>query len=128
MNTTQNPDTMNNKAVVKQVIDAFLSSDIETALSHMTEDVQMGWPGFFDLAPGKESIRKFFSNVPEMVSSTIDDLIEEGNTVVGLGSVTSREDGTLKNSFFSDVYTLENGKIKAIKSYMVFEQKEQQTA
>lgn len=117
---------MKNKEVVKQVVDAFLNSDIEAVLLHMTEDVKMGWPGFFDLAPGKEAIREFFKTVPEMTSSGIEDIIEEGNKVAATGSVTSKEeDGTLKNSFFCDVYELENGKVKSIKSYMVFEQKEE---
>ena len=117
---------MKNKEVVKHVVDAMLNSDIEAALSHMTEDVKMGWPGFFDLAPGKDAIREFFKDVPEMASSGIEDIIEEGNKVAATGSVTSKEkDGTLKNSFFCDVYELENGKIKTVKSYMVFEQKEQ---
>lgn len=116
---------MKNKDVVKNVVEAFLDADIETVLSYMTEDVKMGWPGFFDLAPGKNAIREFFKNVPEMTSSGIEDIIEEGNKVAATGSVTSKEkDGILKNSFFCDVYELENGKVKSIKSYMVFEQKE----
>ncbi len=51
---------MNNKEIVKQVIDAFLNQDVEKALSFMSEDVKMGWPGFFDLEPGKEAVGKFF--------------------------------------------------------------------
>lgn len=117
---------MKNKAIVQQVVDAFFAADIEKAMLHMNDDVKMGWPGFFDLAPGKEAIRAFFKNVPEMVSSSIEDIIEEGNKVAATGSVTSRqEDGSLKNSFFCDVYELENDKIKSIKSYIVFEQKKE---
>ena len=117
---------MKNKEVVQQVIQAFLDSDVEKALSYMTADVKMGWPGFFDLAPGKNAIREFFANIPEMVSSTIGDFIEEGNKVAGTGTVTSRgEDGSLKKSFFCDVYELQDGKVKEIKSYMVFEQKQE---
>lgn len=113
---------MENKAIVKQVIQAFLDADTEKALSYMTEDVKMGWPGFFDLAPGKDAIRDFFKDVPEMISSEIGTLIGEGNIVVGTGKVTARhENGEIKNSFFSDVYKLEDGKVKEIKSYMVFE-------
>ncbi|QEC53903.1 ketosteroid isomerase-like protein [Anseongella ginsenosidimutans] len=114
---------MNNKETVKKVVDAFLAADLETALSYMTEDVKMGWPGFFNLAPGKDAIREFFKSVPEMTSSGIEDIIEEGNKVAATGSVTSKEkDGSLKNSYFCDVYELENGKVREIKSYMVFEQ------
>lgn len=47
---------MNNKEIVKQVIDAFLNQEIEKALSFMSEDVNMGWPGYFHLEPGKEAL------------------------------------------------------------------------
>lgn len=117
---------MKNKEIVKQVIQAFLDADIEKAVSYMADDVKMGWPGFFDLNPGKDAIREFFKNVPEMVSGSVNDLIEEGDKVAGTGMVTSKDqDGTLKNSFFCDVYKLESGKVKEIKSYMVFEQKKE---
>lgn len=114
---------MKNKEIVRQVMKAFIGHDVEKALSYMTEDIKMGWPGFFDLKPGKDAIREFYQNVPQMISSKTGEFIEEGNTVVGTGMVTAKhEDGSLKNSFFADVYTLEDGKVKEIKSYMVFEQ------
>lgn len=118
---------MDNKEIVKKAISAFLTSDIEAALELMADDIKMGWPGFFDLEPGKESIREFFKSVPELISSEVYSLIAEGNKVAGNGMVVSREEnGSVKNSFFCDVYQLENGKIKEIKSYMVFEQKPEQ--
>jgi len=46
---------MTNKEIVKEAVAAFVDSDIEKALSYMTEDVEMGWPGFFNLAPGKKA-------------------------------------------------------------------------
>lgn len=114
---------MTNKEIVQQVIQAFLDSDIEKALSHMTEDVHMSWPGYFDLEPGKDSIREFFKTVPETLESVTEDFIAEGEKVIGTGYVISRhDDGQIRKSLFSDVYTLETGKVKAIKSYMVFEQ------
>lgn len=116
---------MRNKEIVKQVIDAFLKHDVERALSFMTDDVRMSWPGFFDLDPGKDAIREFHKDVPEMVSSKTGEFIEEGDSVVGTGTITTKhDDGSYKNCFFCDVYKLEKGKVKEIKSYMVFEQKE----
>ena len=115
---------MNNKTIVTKVANAFLAKDIETVLLYMTDDVQMGWPGYFDLAPGKEAVRQFISNVPELVAGQVGDMVEEGNKVAATGTVTSREkDGTQKNSFFTDWYEIEGGKVKSIRSYMVFEQK-----
>ena len=96
---------MNNKETVRKVIHAFINQDVESVLSHATEDIQMGWPGYFDLESGKEAVRKFFSKVPEVISSRIGELIEEGDTVVGTGEITSREaDGSLKKSFFCDTH------------------------
>lgn len=117
---------MTNKEIVKKVVDAFLATDLETVLSHMTEDVQMGWPGFFDLKPGKQAIREFFKDIPEMISSGIEDIIEEGNKVAATGAISSKfANGEIKNSFFCDIYTLEAGLVKSIKSYMVFEEKKE---
>jgi len=113
---------MTNKEIVKEAVAAFVDSDIEKALSYMTEDVEMGWPGFFNLAPGKKAIREFMKDVPEMTSDGIEDLIADGDQVAATGSVLSRhKDGSIRKSFFCDVYGLQHGKIKAIKSYMVFE-------
>ena len=114
---------MNNKEIVREVVQAYLDADMEKVLSHMTDDVQVGWPGFFDLEPGKDAVRKFFADIPEIVSGSIESLIADGDTVAGTRRVTARhKDGSLKNSFFCDVYELENGKVKRLKSYMVFEQ------
>ncbi|HKK11557.1 MAG TPA: nuclear transport factor 2 family protein [Flavobacteriaceae bacterium] len=113
---------MKNKEIVKQVMNAFLEHDVEKAVTFMSDDIKVGWPGYFDLETGKDAIRKFYKNVPQMISSKTGEFIEEGNTVVGTGTVTSKhEDGSLKNSFFCDVYKLEAGKVKEIQSYMVFE-------
>ncbi len=116
---------MTNKDIVKGAVAAFLDSDIEKALSYMTEDVQMGWPGFFNLDSGKAAIRQFMKDVPEMTSGGIEDLIADGDQVAATGSVVSRhKDGSIRKSFFCDVYGLQNGKIMSIKSYIVFEKPE----
>ncbi|MGE0589812.1 MAG: nuclear transport factor 2 family protein [Cyclobacteriaceae bacterium] len=116
---------MKNKEIVKEVSNAFLKSDIEKALSFMSEDIKMGWPGYFDLAPGKDSIREFFKDVPEMLSSETGEFIEEGDRVVGTGRITAKHaNGEVKKSFFCDVYQLKDGEIKEITSYMVFENRE----
>jgi ketosteroid isomerase-like protein len=113
---------MTNKEIVKKGVDAFLISDIEEALTYMTDDVVMGWPGYFDLAPGKNAIREFFKNIPEMLEWKIGDFIEEGNKVAATGWIKSNHNGEIKESYFCDIYTLENGKIKKLTSYMVFAQ------
>lgn len=51
MNATENATILSNK----EVVSSFLNVDIEGTLSYMREDVQMGWHGFFELAPEKQS-------------------------------------------------------------------------
>lgn len=113
---------MTNKEIVKVALAALLASDLEKALSYMTEDVQMGWPGFFNLDPGKAAIRQFMKDAPEIASDRIEDIITEGDKVAATGYVVSRhKDGSIRKSFFCDIYNMQHGKIKSIKSYMVFE-------
>ncbi|HEX8039518.1 MAG TPA: nuclear transport factor 2 family protein [Chryseosolibacter sp.] len=113
---------MKNKEIVRNVIQSFLRADIEKALSFMTEDVKLSWPGYFDLEAGKDAIREFYKDVPELVASELGDLIEEGDTVIGNGKMTAlHENGTVKNSFFCDIYKLENGLVREIKSHVIFE-------
>lgn len=113
---------MKNKEIVRSIIQAFLSADVETALSYMTDDVKMRWPGYFDLEQGKNAIREFYKDVPELVASELGDIIEEGDLVVGNGKMTAlHNDGEIKSSFFCDIYTLKNGMVKEIVSHVVFE-------
>lgn len=114
---------MSNKEIVKKSVDAFFRSDIETVLTYMTDDVIMGWPGYFDLEPGKDSIRKFFKDIPETLDFKIGDFIADDNKVVVPGWIKSNHKGEIKESYFCDIYTLENQKIKILMSYMVFEHK-----
>lgn len=114
---------MSNKEIVKKGVDAFFRSDIETVLTYMADDIIMGWPGYFDLEPGKDAIRKFFKDVPETLDFKIGDFIEEGNKVVVPGWIKSKHNGEIKESYFCDIYTLEKQKIKTLMSYMVFEHK-----
>lgn len=113
---------MKNKDKVRNVIQAFLSADIEKALLYMAEDVKMRWPGYFDLAPSKDAIREFYKDVPKLVSGEMGDLVEEGDTVIGNGKMTSiHENGKVTNSFFCDIYKLEHGLVREIRSHIVFE-------
>lgn len=101
---------MSSKKVVKEVIQTFLEADVEKALSYMAEDVNMGWPGLFDLKTGKDAIGAFLINVIEMISFDLGEFSEDGNRVVGIGRVTSRfENGEIQNSYFCDIYESEGG-------------------
>jgi ketosteroid isomerase-like protein len=118
---------MSNKEIVEIVIQAFLENDLEKALPHMADDIQMAWPGYFALKPGKEALKEFFKSIPETLESGTEDFIAEGDKVIGTGYVISKhDDGEIRKSLFADVYYLEDKKIKAIKSYMVFDQSEEE--
>ena len=114
---------MNNKQIVREIIDAFFLGDIEKALSFMTDDAQMEWPGAFALQPGKDVIRQFMQTMPEIIASSVGDIVEDGDTVAGTGMlVTKFPDGEVKTSHFCDVYKFTEGKVMSISSYMIFEQ------
>jgi len=112
------------KEIVKSCVDAFLKSDIEAAVAYMTDDIIMGWPGYFGLKPGKDAVREFFTYIPEMLDFKIGDFIEDGNKIAVTGWIKSNHNGEIKESHFCDIYTLEGQKIKNITSYMVFAQKQ----
>ena len=116
------PQTMTNKEVVQQVIEAFNTADMEKMEALLTEDILFNWPGSFKIGPGKEAVREFFAVCPEILEFSMGHLIEEGHTVVATGAVTTKhEDGSIRKSHFCDWYTLQSGKVNRIESYVVFE-------
>ena len=113
---------MTNKELVQQVIEAFNTADMEKMEALLTEDILFNWPGSFKIGPGKEAVREFFAVCPEILEFSMGQMIEEDHRVVATGSVTTKhEDGSIRKSHFCDWYTLKNGKVKNIESYVVFE-------
>lgn len=115
---------MSNTEIVRQFIDN-LFLDNEKAYEVVDENMETSWPGFgMDPIKGKANLKEFFeSGGPEKVlSQELNNLIENGNLVVGDGSIRTVMNGKEYLNHFADFYTVENGKIVRLVSYMVSDQ------
>lgn len=111
-----------NKEIVRQVNDGFASGDVDLIMSHIADDVRWDVVGI-STAIGKDAFRKEvknenFEGVPDI---TIHNAIEEGDRVAVEGEVVTRfKGGAVVELFFHNAYRLEGGKIKELRSYLVF--------
>lgn len=110
-----------NKRIVEKYIDGFRKSDHEQILSCLTDDVEWEIPGWFH-AVGKEAFDKEIENEafvgsPELTTTR---LTEENNVVIAEGTVRAqkREGGALQ-AVFCDAFTMQDGKIKKLVSYLM---------
>jgi ketosteroid isomerase-like protein len=110
-----------NKRTVDRYMEGFRRGDHDTILSCLTEDVEWIMPGFFHLH-GKEAFdgeieNPAFAGRPTI---TIGRTIEEGDVVVAEGAVQAHlADGRLLNAVFCDVFTMRDGKISRLVSYLM---------
>lgn len=110
-----------NKEIVRKVNQGFEEGDTEKILSCLADDVHWIMPGGFDLV-GKNEFRKEVNNenFTGRPRITIKNEIEEGDLVAVEGEVQSeKKDGGIFDAFFFDIYRLENGKIKEMRSYVI---------
>ena len=114
---------MDNKAIAKQFIDN-LFVDNDKAYEVVADDVRVNWPGFgMEDIVGKENLRRFLDNdgPQKVIHQKINNLIGEKDVVIGDGTIVTERNGKRETSHFADVYTVENGKITRLNSYMVFD-------
>lgn len=119
---------MNNKEIAKQFIDN-LFVDNDKAYSVLADDVKVNWPGFgMETLVGKDNLRKFLDDggPDKIINLKVNNILEDGDTVVGDGTIVTERNGKEETSHFADFYTIKNGKITALNSYMVMEQSDNQ--
>ena len=109
------------KQVVEQYFDGFRKSDHGQILGLLTDDVVWDLPGFKHLtgkaAFDSEIENEEFVGVPTLV---IDRMIEEGETVVAIGSgETQHRSGEVFRFAYCDVFTFAGDQIKRVESYLV---------
>lgn len=112
---------MDNKQIVKQFLEN-LFKDNDKAYEVVSDNVRVNWPGFgMDQIVGKENLRNFFEKggPDKVISQEVKNLIAEGATVVGDGTIVTERNGEQETSHFADFYTITDGKISALVSYMV---------
>ena len=110
-----------NKKTVDTYMDGFRRTDRPQILSCLTDDVEWLIPGAFHVR-GKDEfathiVDEGFAGHPEI---TVTRLIEEDDVVVAEGSVRApRQDGSVMNLVFCDVFDMQNGKIQRLVSYLM---------
>lgn len=114
---------MNNKEIAKQFIDNLFVND-DKAYEVVDDNIRVNWPGFgMEDLVGKETLRNFLNEggPDKVIEQTVRHLISEGNTVIGAGTITTERKGKIETSHFADVYTISDGKITNLESYMVMD-------
>jgi ketosteroid isomerase-like protein len=121
MSTTERRDASQQKKLVEVYFDGFRRSDHALILACLTDDVVWDLPGFKHLS-GKEAFdgeieNEDFVGSPKLI---VDRLIEEGDTVVAIGSGEGTHKSGRKHRFaFCDVFTFEDDLIRRVESYLV---------
>jgi uncharacterized protein len=109
------------KRVVERYFEGFRRGDHELILGCLTDDVVWDLPGFKHLE-GKEAFdgeieNPAFEGQPKL---DVDRVVEEGDTVVAIGSGEARFAGGAPNNFvYCDVFTFRGDLIAQVESYLV---------
>ena len=109
------------KTLVEQYFEGFRRSDHASILECLTDDVVWDLPGFRYLE-GKDAFdgeieNEEFVGSPELV---LDRLVEEGDTVVAIGSgVGTHRSGRRHPFAYCDVFTFRGPLICRVESYLV---------
>lgn len=102
-------------------MEAFRRTDREAILACLTDDIEWSVPGAFQ-ASGKTD---FNSHIVDPGFAPLPDIqvtryIEDGGVIVAEGTVKAPcTDGTVSNLVFCDVFTMRDGKIAKLTSYLV---------
>jgi ketosteroid isomerase-like protein len=109
------------KAVVEAYFEGFRRSDHDQILACLTDDVVWDLPGYRHLR-GKDAFDREIEN-EDFVGSptlTVDRLIEEGETVVAIGSGrATQKSGEVLRFVYCDVFTFAGDVIRQVESYLV---------
>jgi ketosteroid isomerase-like protein len=102
-------------------MDAFRRTDREVILACLTDDIEWSVPGAFS-SRGKDEFNSHivdpgFAPLPDIAVTRY---IEGGDVVVAEGTVKAPcTDGTVSNLLFCDVFTMRDGKVAKLTSYLV---------
>jgi ketosteroid isomerase-like protein len=109
------------KRVVEEYFEGFRTSDHERISRCLTDDVVWDLPGFKHLE-GKDAFDGEIENEEFVGSPTlvVDRLVEEGDTVVAIGSgVGTHRSGSTHRFAYCDVFTFAGSLISRVESYLV---------
>jgi ketosteroid isomerase-like protein len=115
--------TSAHKTIVKTYVSQFASGHQERALSHLTADVSfefVGWAKTRGKDELEAALQKFSAGSDgSKYPRTIDRLIEEGNTVVAIGSGSNPVAGGPLEMVFCDVFTFSGDAITRVETYQI---------
>lgn len=114
---------MDNKQIAGQFFNN-LFVDNDKAYEVLADDVRVNWPGFgMDTLVGRERLREFMDRggPDKVLGMEIRTLVAEDDTVVAVGNIRTERAGKVEQSHFADIYTVHDGKITSLESYMVFD-------
>lgn len=114
---------MTNKDIIRKFIENLVSNHDEAGET-FAENIRSEWPGSgMQPVVGKDKLLKFFTDNghSELISQELDDIIAEGDRVFATGSMISERKGKKSKAHFADFYTLADGKITNIKSFVTVE-------
>ena len=112
---------MTNKLTVEKYMEGFIASDHAKILSCLHDDVTWEIPGSFNIK-GKEAFDKEIENENFVGSPSIQVIlmVEENDIVIAEGAVQCKmKNGGMLDAEFCDVFHMEGGKIKHLKSYLM---------
>lgn len=109
-----------NKAVLQQANAAILRGDTEGFLAHCTGDVQWTAVGEPTL-DGKEAVRRWMATAYRQPPQfTVARMVAEGDTVVALGSITTRDaDGRPQHHAYADVWRFREGRMASLEAFVI---------
>jgi ketosteroid isomerase-like protein len=110
-----------NKQTIERYMEGFRRGDHAMVLSCLTDDVEWVIPGMFHVtgkpAFDKEIENEAFTGTPAI---TVTRMVEESDVVVAEGRVVARKrEGTDLHLVFCDVFTMRQGKIRKLVSYLM---------
>src|SRR4051794_562976 len=118
---------MSNTEIVKGMYAAFNRGDIATVLNSLTDDVEWIVPGigavpFAGRYTGRKAVEGFFQKLAQTSDTdplVIERYVEQGETVIALGTSTGRSKPQHKQSVtgFAMVFTFSGGKVAKFQEY-----------
>ena len=110
-----------NKLIIREINNGFMTDDVDGIMQHIATDVRWDVIGAFT-AIGKDEFRKAIHHddfEPRPVISILND-VAEGDFVAIEGTVSSKmKSGSLFEACFHNLYRLENGKVREMRSYVI---------
>ena len=112
---------MTNKEIIQKVNEGFIENNTEKIMQYVADDVRWDVMGA-STAIGKDAFLKEVNNehFVGLPSIKIKNEIEQNNWIAVEGEVQcEKAGGGMLDAFFFDIYRLENGKIKEMRSYVI---------